>query len=144
VPDVSIAQLMQDLGDAKQRVEAASDHLYNLTNKFEGFSASGEMGVRLTWEALVEEEACRIYDEYEESGKKIPPEPIRKQRAIRICKAEHPELYVRYHKMRSEIEATQKWLSSYRDAISAAQSVLSTEKELIKGVPPGPQPEWSK
>lgn len=94
------------------------------------------------WEAILDEEATRIYDEYEEKGERPPPEAIRKQRAMRYAKETQPELYVRYHKMKTEIAALEKWMQSYRSAISARQSILSTEKALLSGAA-GPQPQWT-
>lgn len=118
-----------------------------LTQEWEGEydpeSGEWKMGPKMTWEALVQDAAEGIWTEYEDSGERPPPEAVRLARANRRIKQEHPELWARYHAMRTEIRAMEKWIGQRRDSISARQSALSAEKELAKGIQPGPQPEWS-
>jgi hypothetical protein len=142
--DINVAGLMDEMEEAATGIERASNRLYTLTQEFEGFSEDGGLGVRLTFESLVEDAATEIYDEYEAAAERPPPEVVRKARAVKLVKKDHPELYARYHKMKAELDALQRWLSSYRSAISARQSILSAEKEVLRGIPGGgPQPEWT-
>jgi hypothetical protein len=139
--EVNPATLMAELHEAAVALDEANERLRQVTREYEGWHTN-DLGVKVLWEALIEEEATAIYDQYEEKGERPPPEKVRYQRSVATVKKEHPELYVKYHRLRTEINALQKWMAGKRESISARQSILSTEKELMKGTS-GPQTQWS-
>lgn len=143
-----VASLMQELRDRAASIDRASSKLMRLTKEFEGTYMTktvdpdtGEIvaesdwqpGPQLRYDVAVTEAAEAIAEQYERDNKKVPAQDrLRKKGELRV-KAEQPDLWEDFHRLTTEIEALQKWISARTKTLSARQSVLSAEKELVRG-----------
>lgn len=124
----------QNLETLARAVDAGTDRLRDLLERFEGGfdRETGEIivGVRLTYETAVADEASEIVDHYEREGKRAPGEDVRNARAAKIIRERDPELFANYHALKGAIETGQRWLSGKKATLSALQTLNKTGVDL--------------
>lgn len=122
--------LERELKEAAESLDRAATRLYRLTREFEGEGEGDDWqpGPQLRWLDLVGDELDRIATEYEDREKRPPAKEILQVRSEKAARRRDPELYAEYHRLKSEIEAIQKWASAKSKTISARQSVLRGER----------------
>lgn len=140
---VDPGEISRQLNAAANALDKASNRLVDLVREFEGgVDERGEYqpGPQLLWMEAVGDELDDIVKEYE--GTRAPLKDVLEHRAAKRAKQKHPDLWADYHRLRSEVSALQKWISSKKETISARQSVLKAESALSYS--PGYQaPAWS-
>jgi hypothetical protein len=122
--------LTRELAESATALDRAGNRLYRLTQEYEG-QGEGEAwspGPQLRWLDLVGDELDRIAQDYEDAGKRTPAKEVLQVRAEKAAKRRDPELWADYHRLRTEIVALQKWISSKKETISARQSALRGER----------------
>lgn len=138
LPGTNVGAVQVELEQAAQALDAASDELSGLTQQFEGGpDENGEWqpGPQLRYESAVDGHIAAIYEECVAHERRVPAEDVRAAMARARVEREQPDLFADYHRIRSRIEALQRWISARKASVSARQSILSAEKEVLKGAP---------
>lgn len=136
--------LMADLSLDARALDAASARLGKALKVFEGVT-DGELGVKLRWEATVDEALLDIEKEMLDNARdpenRLPA--TLKARGSKMVEAEarirakqqHPKLWVEYAELEAEIHALEKWVKSKERAASLRQSILSAQKREAELTP---------
>lgn len=127
-----------NLAALARAVDAGSDRLREHLDEFEGGEVAnrdtGQMevrvGVRARYEYAVADAADAIFEEYENAGKRPPPESVRLGRARRQVQREDPDLFARYHALAASVENGRTWLTQKRAAVSALQTLYRAEGSI--------------
>lgn len=149
---MNVAQIMDELDGASKALDKVSTQLANATKQFEGWYEETESVDPSTGEILVKrgdfklgpqlrfrsavtvamEEIRNSYLSDEKKGRPPAVELLERLAEMKVEK-EQPELFIDYHRLRIEIDASQKWIAARNKTISARQSLLSAEKALVNG-----------
>lgn len=122
--------VMRELTAASVALDRGANKLYRLTQEFEGHGEGDAWapGPQLLWIEAVGDELDDLAQKYEDNEKRPPAKEVLQVRAEKAAKRKHPELWADYHRLLSEINAMQKWISAKKQTISARQSVLKGER----------------
>lgn len=136
--------LMEDLARDARALDAASNRLGQAIKTFEGVT-EGELGIKLQWEAIVDEAMCAIEREMLEHAKdpenRLPatlkgrPSRIMEAEARIRAKEQNPRVWVQFVELEAEIRALEKWIKSKERAASLRQSILSAQKREAELTP---------
>lgn len=135
--DLSPFQLMNDLAVDARAIDAAAERLGQRVKQYQG-AKDGDIGVRLRWEAAIDEMLLTIEGEMlsaaTDADNKLPASlkarssrMMEAEARIRV-KGEQPELWVEYAEMAAEISALEKWIRAKERSSSLRQSILSSQK----------------
>jgi hypothetical protein len=140
--------LIDELKAAARALDKGSTQLADVTKQFEGWyeetedvdPITGEVvttrgewheGPNLLWRVAISEAIDAIVREDYAETRAPAIERLERMAELRV-RQQKPDLYADYHRLATEIDALQKWISAKKQAISARQSVLSAEKELAR------------
>lgn len=143
------AKLIEELTAAARALDKGSTQLADATKEFEGWydetrtvdEESGEIvvtrgewheGPNLLWRVAISEAIEAVVREQYADTRAPSIDRLERMAELRVRQT-NPELWADYHRLLTEIDALQKWISAKKQAISARQSVLSAEKELARG-----------
>jgi hypothetical protein len=129
--------LMMELSADARAIDSAADRLGQRIKELSG-AKDGQVGLKLRWEAALDEELLRLEDEMLAAAAnpetKLPASL--KSRSARMLEAEarvrlkkrEPELWVEYAELSAEVSALDKWIKARERAASLRQSILSSQK----------------
>ena len=125
-------QLLVDIREARSALESGAASIAKLTLDFEGRDDENKVwvpGPKWRYKDAVLTATLAIREQFDG---KPPNAALVEQIAERKVKEQDPQLWHDYHRLASQIEATKLWLSAKKEAVSALQSELSTERALAR------------
>ena len=136
--DLSPMVLMAGLSLDATAIDAACERMAQQIKCFEG-TKDGELGVKLRWEAALDQAQLDIEAEMLSAARddenKLPA--ALKARGTKMMEAEarirvksvHPDLWIEYSDMEAELKALGLWIRSKERSSSLRQSILSAQKQ---------------
>lgn len=125
----------QELERDRQRVNAATTELYQVTEQLHGGTSVNEAGepiyragVADRYQEAIDNELIALEEDHLARDQRLPAVDIRTARVTRAVRQKHPELYTEYVALKAQEQALTRAISGRKAAIGAAQSILRGER----------------
>lgn len=110
-------QILGELHDATERLDAASKELFRLQQAFDE--------VKANFDDAFNDYLATLIDKYEDEGKRLPGEEARHSLVVKQMRNEEPLLFGQHRRLRDELARKHALAKSIERAISSYQSQLS-------------------